>query len=306
MDIKWKLKKLYLKGYRFVSSVTLPGFDGLPMLKVFSFFYKGIVNGAIATRSSAISFNLFVAIFPTLIFIFTLIPFIPIENFQQTLLSLLEEIIPESAWDSVQTTFLDIIMRPRGSLLSIGFVLALFFSTNGINSMIEAFNASYHSMETRGIFAQRWVSFVLVLVLALMLIVAITFITVGSGLMYYLRSEDFLQDKFIYFLIDSFRWAILVLLTYFGISLIYFWAPAKKRPFKFFSAGSSSATFFIMLANIGFNYYANNLATYNALYGSIGTLLLILLWIYFNSTILLISFELNVSILNAKLNENES
>lgn len=298
-----RAKKLYIKAYKFVHSVTLPGFDGMPISRVFSFFYRGIVNGAITTRSSSISFNLFVAIFPTLIFLFTLIPFIPIDNFQETLLSLLEDVIPESAWDSVQSTFLDIIMRPHGSWLSIGFVLALFFSTNGINSMIEAFNASFHTMEVRGILAQRWVAFVLVLVLALMLVLAITFIIAGSALLQYFRSEGLLQDRFIYFLLDSLRWIVLVALTYFGISLIYYWAPAKKRPFKFFSAGSSSTTFVIMLTNVGFNYYANNLATYNALYGSIGTLLLILLWIYFNSTILLIGFELNVSILNAKLRD---
>lgn len=296
-----RIKKLYIRAYKFVHSVTLPGFDGMPISRVFSFFYKGIVNGAITTRSSSISFNLFVAIFPTLIFLFTLIPFIPVDNFQETLLSLLKEVIPESAWDSVQSTFLDIIMRPHGSLLSIGFILALFFSTNGINSMIEAFNASFHTMEVRGILAQRWVAFVLVLVLALMLVLAITFIIAGSALLQYFRSEGLLQDKFIYFLLDFLRWFVLVALTYFGISIIYYWAPAKKRPFKFFSAGSSSTTFVIMLTNVGFNYYANNLATYNALYGSIGTLLLILLWIYFNSTILLIGFELNVSILNAKL-----
>ncbi|MCD6090550.1 MAG: YihY/virulence factor BrkB family protein [Bacteroidales bacterium] len=298
-----ELKKLYIKAYRFVHSVTLPGFDGLPISRVFSFFYKGIINGAITTRSSAISFNFFVAIFPTLIFLFTLIPFIPIDNFQETLLSLLEDVIPQSAWNNVQGTMLDIIMRPHGNLLSIGFVLALFFSTNGINSMIEAFNASYHSMETRGILAQRLVAFVLILVLAFMLVLAITFIIAGSALLQYFRNEGLLQDRFIYLLLDSLRWIVLVALTYFGISIIYYWAPAKKRPFKFFSAGSSSTTLVIMLTNIGFNYYANNLATYNALYGSIGTLLLILLWIYFNSTILLIGFELNVSILNAKLED---
>ncbi len=298
--MKEKLRKLYLKTYKFVHSVTLPGFDGIPMSRVFSFFYRGIVNGAITTRSSAISFNLFVAIFPTLIFLFTLIPFIPIDHFQDTLMALLQEVIPQSAWESVSSTFIDIVTRPHSNWLSIGFILALFFSTNGINSMIEAFNASFHSMETRGLLAQRWVAFVLVLVLAFMLIIAITFITAGSALLQYFRNEGLLQDGFIYFLLDAMRWIVLIALTYFGISIIYYWAPAKKRPFKFFSAGSSSTTFVMMLTNAGFNYYANNLATYNALYGSIGTLLLILLWIYFNSTILLIGFELNVSILNAK------
>ncbi|HAG17238.1 MAG TPA: YihY/virulence factor BrkB family protein [Bacteroidales bacterium] len=295
-----RFRKPYLNAYKFAHRVTLPGFDGMPMSRVFSFFYRGIVNGAITTRSSAISFNLFVALFPALIFLFTLIPFIPIDNFQETLLSLFKEIIPDSAWDSVEYTVLDIVLRPHESWLSIGFILALFFSTNGIDSMIEAFNASFHSMETRGFLAQRWIAFVLVLVLAFMLVVAISFITIGSGLLQYFRAEGFFQDYFTYFLLDSLRWVVLVTLTYFGISIIYYWGPSKKRPFKFFSAGSSLTTFVIMLTNVGFNFYANNLAAYNALYGSIGTLLLILLWIYFNSTILLIGFELNVSILNAK------
>jgi membrane protein len=295
-----RFRKPYLNAYKFAHRVTLPGFDGMPMSRVFSFFYRGIVNGAITTRSSAISFNLFVALFPALIFLFTLIPFIPIDNFQETLLSLFKEIIPDSAWDSVEYTVLDIVLRPHESWLSIGFILALFFSTNGIDSMIEAFNASFHSMETRGFLAQRWIAFVLVLVLAFMLVVAISFITIGSGLLQYFRAEGFFQDYFTYFLLDSLRWGVLVTLTYFGISIIYYWGPSKKRPFKFFSAGSSLTTLVIMLTNVGFNFYANNLAAYNALYGSIGTLLLILLWIYFNSTILLIGFELNVSILNAK------
>ena len=135
-------------------------------------------------------------------------------------------------------------MRKENLSVLRAFVFALFFSTNGINSMIEAFNASYHNIEMRGIFAQRWVAFVLVLVLALMLVVAITFITVGSALLQYMRTEGFLQDKFIYFLIDSIRWIVLIALTYFGISLIYYWAPAKKRPFKL------SRTFEVELAGV--------------------------------------------------------
>ncbi len=107
---------------------------------------------------------------------------------------------------------------------------------------------------------------------------------------------DYLPNK-------TLQWFVLVALTYFGISFIYYWGPAKKQIFKFFSAGSSLATIMLMLSNIGFNYYANNMAQYNALYGSIGTLLLILLWIYFNAIILLIGFELNASILMAKLDK---
>ncbi len=291
------MKKTYL--VRKLKTIVIPGFDGLSFYRVLVFFYQGVLNGAITTRASAISFSMFLALFPALIFFFTLIPFIPIDNFQEVLLALLSDVIPEKAWEAVDSTLTDIITRPRGGLLSIGFVLALFFSTNGINSLIDAFNASYHTMEFRGIFMQRFVAIVLVFLLALLVIVAISTITLGTSFFEYLDSLDTILDEYLITMIQWIRWVVLIALTYFSISFIYYWGPAKKTPFKFFSAGSSITTVFMMLINIGFNFYANNLAQYNALYGSIGTLLLILLWVYFNSIIVLIGFELNVSILNA-------
>ncbi len=283
--------------------IVLPGFDGLPIYTVLDFFFKGVVNGAITTRASAISFSMFLALFPALIFIFTLIPFIPIDNFQEVLIGLLHDIIPHKAWEAVESTLTDIITRPRGGLLSIGFILALFFSTNGINSMIDAFNASYHTMEFRGIFMQRWVALVLVFLLAILLIFAISTIVVGTNFFVFLEDKYNFMDNYIIILIQWIRWVVLITLSYLGISFIYYWGPAKRTPFKFLSAGSSLATIFMMMINVGFNFYANNLAQYNALYGSIGTLLLILLWVYFNSIIILIGFELNVSILNAGIKQ---
>ena len=293
------MKKIYI--IRKLKTIVIPGFDGLPIYDVLDFFFKGVVKGSITTRASAISFSMFSALFPAIIFIFTLIPFIPIENFQDVLLGLIHDIMPTKAWEAVDSTVVDIVKRPRGGLLSLGFVLALFFATNGINSMIDAFNASYHTMEFRGIFMQRWVAIVLVLVLAVLLIVVITTIVVGTAFFNYLDYKDILHDNFVTQLIQWFRWIALLALTYFGVSFIYYWGPAKKTPFKFFSAGSSLVTLLMMISNIGFNFYANNLATYNALYGSIGTLLLVLLWVYFNSIIVLIGFELNASIYNASL-----
>lgn len=285
-----------------LKTIVLPGFEGIPIYNVLDFFFKGIVNGNLTTRASAISFSMFLALFPALIFFFTLLPFIPINNFQEILLGLLHDVIPHKAWEVVESTVTDIIVRPRGGLLSVGFILALFFATSGIDSMISAFNASYHTLETRGIFMQRWVAIVLVFILVILLIIAIATITVGTAFFQFLDEQNWIQDHFIILLIQWIRWIVLIALTYFAISFIYYWGPAKKTPFKFFSAGSSLATLFMMLSNIGFNFYANNLAQYNALYGSIGTLLLILLWIYFNSIIILIGFELNASIYNAGKN----
>lgn len=289
----------------YAKTLVIPGFDGIPIYTVLEFFFKGVINGAITTRASAISFSMFLALFPSLIFLFTLIPFIPIFNFQEVLLGLIHDVIPNKAWEAVDTTVVDIVTRPRGGLLSIGFILALFFATNGINSMIDAFNASYHTMEFRGILMQRWVAIVLVLVLAVLLIIAIASITVGTAFFNFLEEKDIIRDHFVIKMIQWVRWLVLIALSYFGISFIYYWGPAKKTPFKFFSAGSSLATLFMMIINVLFNFYANNMAQYNALYGSIGTLLLILLLVYFNSIIILIGFELNASIYNASLKEKK-
>lgn len=296
----------YFKAIKRLKKLVLPGFDGIPIYNVLDFFLKGLINGNLTTRASAISFSMFLALFPAIIFIFTLIPFIPIENFQNVLLELIHDVTPNKAWEAVEVTVTDIVKRPRSGLLSIGFVLALFFATNGINSMIDAFNASYHTMEFRGIFMQRWVAIILVFVLAVLLIIAIATISLGAAIFNFLLENNWIHDSFIIHLIKGIRWMVLIALTYFGISFIYYLGPAKKRPFRFFSAGSSLATLFMMVINFVFNYYANNLANYNALYGSIGTLLLILLWVYFNSIIVLIGFELNVSIYNAGMDLDKS
>jgi membrane protein len=201
-----------------LKKLVLPGFDGIPIYNVLEFFFKGIVNGNLTTRASAISFSMFLALFPAIIFIFTLIPFIPIDNFQDVLLGLIHDVIPHKAWDAVESTVIDIIKRPRGGLLSLGFVLALFFATNGINSMIDAFNASYHTMEFRGIFMQRWVAIVLVVVLALLLIIAIATITIGTNFFNFLKEKELMHDGFVLDLIQWVRWVVLIALTYFGMS----------------------------------------------------------------------------------------
>ena len=150
------------------------GFAGLSIYDVARFFWKGLMEGAITTRASSLAFNFFLAFFPSIIVFFTLIPYIPIQGLQETLMDLLSVVLPPSTNEITFSTLDDIINNPRGGLLSIGFVLALYFSTNGINSLIEAFNSSYHIKETRPLIQQRLLSLGLTLLLSLMLIIAIS------------------------------------------------------------------------------------------------------------------------------------
>jgi membrane protein len=284
----------------FTHSIVFPGFNGMSLYDVIVFFIRGIKKGAITSRASSFSFNFFLAVFPAIIFFFTIIPYIPISGFQDTLLELLRDFIPEKVYGTVEETLFDIIKRPHGGLLSVGFILAMYFSTNSVNSLIESFNQTYHTIETRSAFKQRLVSILLVLILSVLVIVAIVLIIVGPIVLEFLVSKDIFQNNFTLRLIILGKWIVVVALFFFAFSFLYYLAPAKRSRFHFISAGSTLATLLTIFTSVGFNYYANNFIRYNSLYGSIGTLMIIMLWIYFNAIIILVGFELNASIYRAR------
>jgi len=280
--------------------ITLPGFEGMPLYDVARFFYQGIRKSSLTTRASSISFSFFLAIFPMIIVFFTLIPFIPIPDFQDMVLNFINNIIPDQAEELIHSTLVDIIQRPRGKLLSVTFILAIIFATNGFSSIIEAFNSTYHTIETRSWIKQKLISSLLLFIISLILIIAIVLLVASSLMLDFLVEKRILTSMLTVYLLLAGKWIILIGLFFFTISFIYYLGPAKSSKFRFISAGSSLATFLTLIATVGFNFYVSNFSSYNALYGSIGTLLIVLIWIYFNAIILLIGFELNASIHSAR------
>lgn len=280
--------------------LVLPGFDGVPFYDVAVFFVKGIRQGAFANRAAALSFNFFLALFPAIIFFFSLIPYIPIYNFQDSLLNLLRDFIPQQAYAAAEETLFDIVKRPRGNLLSFGFILAMYFATNSVNSLIEAFNQTYHSIETRSVVRQRLVSIALVFVLSVMVVIAIALITIGPVALDWLQTHNLLTDNLTFIMLVVGKWMITAALLFFAFSFLFYYAPSRKRRFRFISAGSTISTVLFIATSVGFNYYVNNFSTYNSLYGSIGALIIFMLWIYFNAIIILLGFELNASISMAR------
>jgi membrane protein len=284
----------------FLRRLIIPGFDGMPVYDVAAFLIKGLQKGAISMRAAAFSYNFFLALFPAIIFFFTIIPYIPIAGFQDNLLELMQDFIPKKAYLAVEETLFDIVKRPRGGLLSLGFVMALYFSTNGIHSLIVAFNQSRHTVETRSWIKQRIISVVLVFILSLLVIIAIALIALGPVALDFLVKHNMLRDSFSYYLLIAGKWVVSSALLFFAFSFLYYLAPAADSRFRFISAGSTLSTVLTILASVGFNYYVNSISQYNSLYGSIGTLIIVMVWIFFNAMIVLIGYELNVSILNAK------
>jgi membrane protein len=276
--------------------VILPGFEGLSLYLVSKFFYQGIRNGALNMRATSLAFSFFLALFPSIIFLFTLIPYIPIEGFQNELFNLMKSLLPQSAFEATEETITDIIKNPRGGLLSFGFISALYFSTNGFNAMINAFNETYHQIETRSPLMQRLVAFLIVIVTTVLLLTAICLI-IGTEFAF---GRFIKRDNVEYYLIFYGQWFILLLLCYSFISFNYYMGPKSNKGWRFFSAGSVFATILTIITSVIFAYYVNNFGNYNKLYGSIGTLIVIMLWLYINSLILLLGFDLNVSINRAK------
>ena len=274
------------------------GFQKLSVYDVAIFFWKGLINGAITTRASSLAFNFFLAFFPAIIFLFTLLPYIPIDGLQENLIDILSSVLPHSTNEIATKTIDDIINNPRGGLLSIGFILALYFSTNGVNSLIEAFNSSYHVQESRSILYQRFLALILTLILSAMVLITITLIIFGKSYLNYLIINEVISASNMY-LFTILKWTLLSICLLIGISTVFHLGPNLERKLIFISPGTIFATLFIIITSVVFSIYISYFSQYNQIYGSIGTLIIILLWIYFNSIILLTGFELNVSIINA-------
>lgn len=279
--------------------VTLPGFRKASLYDVGSFYLRGIANGALGVRASAIAFSFFMAIFPGIIFLFTLIPFVPIPNFQTELINLLGQVLPSNTFKAIESTIIDITLNKRGSLLSLGFAAALIFSTNGLAAMIAAFNASANTFENRKWISMRVVALMLVLIMVVLITLAVALIIFGRLILKFLVSKGLIFGGFSHFLFYSGQWIVIVGLILMSISLVYYYAPAKRSEFRFFSPGSIMATLLIILTSLAFSYYLIHFGQYNKLYGSIGTLIALLIWLNINAFVLLLGFELNVSIFAA-------
>jgi membrane protein len=283
-----------------MKNLVLPGFDGIPISQVIRFVIKGFQKGVLVTRASSIAFNLLMALLPASIFLFTLIPFIPIPNFQEELLKLFESIIPANAFIFMETTIVDIVTNKSGGLLLFMFLATLFFSTNGIHAIIHAFVVSAHSFQSRSWVHQRKISIILLLIVVFMIAMAGFLVIFGKMAVNRLVELNILERRLVIIILVLLKWIVVVQLLFLAISFLYYLAPAKRTDFRFVSPGSTLATLLFILTSLGFSAYVNNFGQYNQLYGWIGTLMVILIWLYLNSIALLIGFELNVSIKAAR------
>ena len=303
-SIKYRLSRVLVNIRKFLQQTHPYGLFGLSVWDVGTKFYLGLTQSSIDVRASAIAFNFFLAMFPAMIFFFTLIPYLPIENFSDNLMIFLSSLMPDYAFETIESTIEDITTRRRGTLLSFGFIASIYFATSGFSTMISTFNETVNATERRSWLTIQLTSILLILILTILVAITIILITFNQAIFDYLIVEFDLIPAVAEYAFLIMRWLITICFFYFSVSMLYYWAPTKKDRFHFFSPGATVATILGIILLLGFTFFINNFSTYNTLYGSIGTLIVLLVWIKITAFILIIGFELNAGIRSSQVEKS--
>jgi len=296
-EIEDKLEKIPILNIlvKFGKKIKIPGLEGMSLYDLLEMYFIGILEGALTTRAGGIAYSFFMAIFPFLLFILTLIPYIPVEGFQEGLFSFIRDILPPQTFEAVSLVIGDIINNQYGGLLSFGFLLSIFLMTNGINSIFGGFEYSYHVTDVRNVFRTYFISLGVSLLTSLFLIVTVALVILYQVALLKIDENGWLNTSDLNLFYYG-RGLLFLVMIFTIVSLLFRYGTKQGKETRFFSAGALLTTVVSLFTFYLFGIYVVKFAQYNQLYGSIGTLLILMLFVWLNSIILLLGFELNASI----------
>ena len=293
---------------KFLNKIKLPGLEGLSLYDLLELYITGIVKGALTTRASAIAFSFFMALFPFLLFILIIIPHIPIEGFETDFLAFLESFLPPTTSEFFSESIFDNING--GSLISTVFLLSIVLMANGVSSVFSGFENSYHVQLTRNIFRQYLYALGVALILAFLLIFTVAVLGAFQIYAIYplfesLENQGFADTGSEVFWLLFTKYIFFIMMVYIATATLYYFGTREGKASNFFSIGALLTTILIILSSYLFGIYIENFAQYNKLYGSIGALLILMFYLWLNSNILLLGYELNISLNSLKKKPNE-
>lgn len=283
---------------RFSKKIKLPGLGAFSLYHLLDIYGTGILNGSFSPRASSIAYSFFLALFPFLLFLLNMIPYIPVEGFQTRFLIFIEALLPPQTTQFFYPVIADIAVNPRSGLISFVFFLSIFLSTNGVNAIFSAFENSFHVTINRTFFRQYFVALAVAIFVALLLLTSVGVILYGEYIIRDLQSRAYIKNDV--FWIQFFQFLVFVIMIYVVIATLYYFGTKEGKSSRFFSIGAVTTTVLFMLTTYFFGVYINNFSNYNELYGSIGALLILMLYIWINANLLLLGFELNISIRRLK------
>jgi len=295
-EIESKLEKIPIINIlvRLGKKIKIPGLHGMSLYDVLEMYVIGIVKGALTTRAGGIAFSFFMAIFPFLLFVLTLIPYISIDGFQDGLLSLISEILPPKTFEASQLVIEDILRNQQAGLLSFGFLASIFLMTNGVNAIFGGFEYSYHVKEVRNVVRAYVISLGVSLVMAFFLVITVALIIFYQIGLDKLIARGWLDNDI--FWLQMGKGFIFIVMVFTIVSMLYHFGTKSGKHSRFFSPGAIFTTILSIFTFYLFSIYVTEFSKYNELYGSIGTLLILMLFVWLNAIILLLGFELNASI----------
>ena len=292
--VKRKTKRIYI-----------PGFEDVNLYQVGKFLFKQLNTLGLYDRASAISFNLIMALPAALLFLFSIIPYFPKTlKIKKQILSIFKDIAPNSSTYKFITDIINDLLSQHVGIFSFGFILLLFYSSNAMTGIIRSFDKSI--MQDKPFFMHLRMRALRLTIILILLVFASIIVLIGQDQLTTLLREVFeIKRSSILPYWNVLRWSIIVLLLFFGNAFIYKYAPLIKEKWSLASPGALLSTILMLLTTLGFSYWVNNFSSYNKIYGSIGTVLVVMTLVYINAIILLIGFELNVSIEVLKKEQNQ-
>ncbi len=295
----WLLQrsKIYRGLIRFYKAYELRVGGGIPLQVLARFFIRNIGRESITLRASSVAFNFFISLFPTIIFLFTLLPYLPVPQLNEILLDLLRDVMPSEGYGAIQSTVKDIFDSPNSGLLSFGLIAALYFSSNGVFSLMDAFD----KRDKRNFIRRRLIAIALTLGIGFTLLVAVVFLVIGRRVIEYIIYHSSLADYLTVYLLLAAQWVVIFCMLFVVCCIVFRYGDTRLKNWQFIYPGALVASILIVLTSLGFTFYVDRFSNYNKLYGSIGAIIITMLWIYLNAMMLLISHELNRAIQQGKI-----
>ena len=295
--------KWYQKLNDWAETLVLPGFQRMPFLAVMRLFGKSLVKGILFQRAAAMTYRFFITCIPMAMAIFSILSLMG-ESMQEHVLNAFSYVIPHYAKPVANQMINEVLSRQSSSLVWIFLAMGLYFAVIAINSFLNSLRSSYYEVPTRNLFKQLFLSLQIFFIFVAMVCVIIMIFVITSRMIRYF-DEHTLQNVVLYSnAVSILRWLLVFAAIYLLISTLYYFVPADKTNYRFFSAGSSVATFLLVLLLSVVDFYFSDFADYNFIYGSMGALITVLLWIYWDAIIILACFDLNVSVAEAKKSVN--
>jgi membrane protein len=287
-------------GRSWLKKIKFKGYNNLSLYRFLKIFIGNLQEDEIMARANGVAFNFILAIFPTIIFLFTLIPYVsnyfPTIN-ENSIMAFLGDLMPDNMYSIASSAILDIVRNQRGGLLTFGFVLALYLATNGMMTLMRAFNACYRTVEKRNWLTMWLTATGLTIMLSFVLLFASAMLIVGQIALHEIthvaKISNFGLD---HYLLDVLRFFIILVVFFLAISSIYYFGPAVHYNWRFFSIGSVISTLAFLGISYGFSFYVANFSSYNKVYGSIGALIALMVWVQLVTAVLLFGYEINASL----------